>query len=111
MHDEAKAFRDNFEVFDRHNTAIFGVSRVSLASHHRFKEKLNLPFELIADIAEELCSYFDVIKQKNFFGKQVRGIVRSTFLIDPNRVPHSAWRKIKVNGHIQEVIKAVKLLP
>ena len=107
---EAKAFRDHFEAFNQLDTIIFGVSRDNLASHERFKTRLELPFELISDQSEELCNYFDVIKMKTFFGKKVRGIVRSTFVIDKNRILRHAWRKVKVSGHIEEVITAVNQL-
>jgi thioredoxin-dependent peroxiredoxin len=104
---EAKAFRDNYQEFNAAQTLVFGISRDTLTSHERFKTRLELPFELIADTHEELCQYFDVIKMKNFFGKQIRGIVRSTFILDKQGVVRHAWRKIKLAGHIQEVIAAV----
>ncbi|MBA2655175.1 MAG: peroxiredoxin [Gammaproteobacteria bacterium] len=107
---EAKAFRDYFEAFTDRNTVIFGVSRDNLTSHERFKEKLQLPFELISDSSEQLCNYFDVIAIKNFFGKKIHGIVRSTFLIDKQRLLRAAWRKIKVTGHIEEVLEEIDAL-
>lgn len=106
---EAKAFRDHFDSLTKLNTIIFGVSRDSLISHERFKAKLELPFDLISDTSEELCNYFDVIKAKTLFGKKIRGIVRSTFLIDKNRLLRHEWRKIKLTGHIEEVIKTLLL--
>lgn len=107
---EAKAFRDHFSQFQQANTLVFGISRDNVISHERFKAKLALPFELIADTDEVLCNYFNVIAQKNFFGKQIRGIVRSTFLLDENNIVRYAWRKIKVTGHIQQVLNAVQEL-
>lgn len=107
---EAKAFRDHYSAFRDANTVIFGVSRDTLASHERFKARLELPFELISDTNEELCNYFDVIKVKNFFGKKVKGIERSTFLIDENGTLRNAWRKIKVHGHMEEVMTAINNL-
>lgn len=103
---EAKAFRDQFKKFERLGTKIFGVSRDSLLSHEKFKERLDLPFDLISDTSEELCNFFNVIKIKNFFGKKIRGIVRSTFLIDANGVLRAEWRKVKVTNHVEEVLKA-----
>jgi thioredoxin-dependent peroxiredoxin len=107
---EAKAFRDNHHEFKAAQTLVFGISRDTLASHERFKTRLELPFELISDTHEELCHYFDVIKMKNFFGKQIRGIVRSTFILDKQGIVRHAWRKIKLAGHIQEVIAAVNTM-
>jgi thioredoxin-dependent peroxiredoxin len=104
---EAKAFRDHFEKFQNLNTVIFGVSRDNLAAHEKFKTKLQLPFELISDTSEELCNYFNVIGEKSFFGKKIRGIIRSTFLIDENRALRQSWRKIKVSGHVDEVLQAI----
>lgn len=107
---EAKDFRDHFGQFETLNTIVFGVSRDSLESHKRFKERLGLPYELIADPTSELCNYFDVIGTKNFFGKKITGIIRSTFLIDRNRVLRAVWRKVKVSHHIEEVLTAIREL-
>jgi peroxiredoxin Q/BCP len=107
---EAKAFRDYFEKFQQLDTVVFGISRDSVTKHENFKTKLGLPFELISDSSEELCNYFDVIAIKSFFGKKIRGIVRSTFLIDKNRVLRAEWRKIKVRGHIEQVLTALSAL-
>ena len=86
------------------------MSRDSLKSHQNFKAKMEFPFELISDDDEKLCAQFDVIKMKNMYGKQVRGIERSTFLIGPDGKLASEWRKVKVDGHAQEVLDAVKAL-
>lgn len=107
---EAKHFRDHFDQFTDLNTRIFGVSRDGLESHERFKKRLELPFELIADTSQELCNYFDVIGSKNFFGKKITGVIRSTFLIDQNRTLRQVWRKVKVTNHVQEVLKAIQEL-
>lgn len=107
---ETKAFRDHIQAFNDLNTLVFGVSRDSITSHERFKTRLALPFELIADTKSELCDYFDVIAMKNFFGKKFKGIVRSTFLIDQNRVLIHTWRNVKVSGHLEEVIEAISCL-
>ncbi|GHA65454.1 peroxiredoxin [Formosimonas limnophila] len=107
---ESIAFRDAIDQFSALNTLIFGVSRDSLKSHDRFKEKLDLPFELIADTEELLCQQFDVIKQKMMYGKQVRGIERSTFIIDEQGQLVHEWRKVKVADHVNEVLKTVEAL-
>ena len=105
---EGQDFRDNITEFERLNTVILGISRDSIASHEKFKAKQNFPFELISDQDEQLCNYFDVIKHKSMFGKKFLGIQRSTFLIDPNGILRQEWRKVKVNGHVQELLSAVK---
>ncbi|MBK6639174.1 MAG: peroxiredoxin [Rhodocyclaceae bacterium] len=107
---EALQFRDQFARFGQCNCTIFGISRDSLKSHKGFKEKLGLPFELIADTDETLCRMFDVIKTKNMYGKQVQGIERSTFLIDGAGVVRGEWRKVKADGHAQEVLCALSSL-
>ncbi|WP_323003486.1 peroxiredoxin [Denitromonas sp.] len=89
---------------------VLGVSRDSLKSHENFKAKLELPFELLADTEEVACQAFDVIKMKNMYGKQVRGIERSTFVIDRDGVIRREWRKVKVDGHAEEVLNVVKSL-
>ena len=90
------------------NTEIVGISRDSLKSHQNFIDKYELPFELISDSTEELCNQFDVIKEKNMFGKIGKGIERSTFLIDPKGVLIAEWRKVKVAGHADEVLKTIR---
>ncbi len=107
---EGQNFRDNHAEFIHANTVVFGVSRDSLKSHENFKSKQEFPFELISDKDEALCNLFDVIKMKNMYGKQVRGIERSTFLIDANGVLRQEWRKVKVDGHVEEVLAAAKTL-
>lgn len=107
---EAIAFRDNFAQFTNVNTVIFGVSRDTLKSHDNFKHKLGLPFELIADTEELLCNQFQVIKQKMMYGKQVRGIERSTFIIDEYGSLAHEWRKVRVKNHIDEVLSAIQNL-
>lgn len=107
---EGQNFRDSHSKFVRANTVIFGVSRDSLKSHENFKAKQAFPFELIEDKDERLCALFDVIKMKSMYGKQVRGIERSTFLIDANGVLRQEWRKVKVDGHVEEVLPAAKAL-
>ena len=107
---EGQAFRDNHNKFKRANTVVLGVSRDSIKSHENFKTKQDFPFDLLSDADEELCNLFDVIKMKNMYGKQVRGIERSTFLIDAKGVLRQEWRKIKVDGHAEAVLAAVKEL-
>ena len=89
---------------------MFGISRDSLGSHERFKAKLGLPFELLVDADETACALFAVIKMKNLYGKEVRGIERSTFLIDRQGLLRREWRGVKVPGHAAEVLDAVKSL-
>lgn len=105
---EGQDFRDNYRKFQRANTEILGVSRDSIKSHENFKAKQAFPFELLSDPEEELCNLFDVIKMKNMYGKKVRGIERSTFLIDDKGVLRHEWRKVKVAGHVEEVLSAAK---
>ena len=107
---EGQAFRDNHKKFTKLNTIILGASRDSLKAHENFKAKQEFPFELLSDKEETLCQLFDVIKMKNMYGKQVRGIERSTFLIDTKGVLRREWRKVKVDGHVDEVLAAVKEL-
>ncbi len=107
---EAKDFRDLYPEFQALGAEILGVSRDSLASHEKFKAKLELPFDLISDPDETLCRLFDVIKEKNMYGKKVMGIERSTFLIDPEGVLRREWRKVKVAGHAQEVLETLRQL-
>lgn len=107
---EGQDFRDNYNKFKRQNTVVLGVSRDSVKSHENFKTKQEFPFELLSDKDETLCSLFDVIKMKNMYGKKVRGIERSTFLIDSSGKLRQEWRKVKVDGHAEEVLNAVKKL-
>jgi peroxiredoxin Q/BCP len=107
---EGQAFRDNYAKFKDLNAEILGVSRDSLKSHENFKCKQEFQFELISDADESLCAAFDVIKMKNMYGKQVRGIERSTFLIDPEGKVVKEWRKVSVKGHCDEVLATLQAL-
>ena len=107
---EGQDFRDNSLKFKRRNTVVLGVSRDSLKSHDNFRAKQNFKFDLISDPDEALCRAFDVIKEKNMYGRKVMGIERSTFLIDAKGVLRKEWRKVKVKGHVDEVLEAVKEL-
>jgi len=107
---EGQDFRDNHAKFKRQDTIILGVSRDSIKSHENFKAKQSFKFDLISDSEETLCEIFDVIKMKNMYGKKVRGIERSTFLIDKTGKLQQEWRKVKVKGHVEEVLQAVKAL-
>ena len=107
---EGQNFRDKIATFRRRKTVILGVSRDSIRSHENFKEKQAFPFELLSDADETLCKLFDVIKEKNMYGRKVMGIERSTFLIDEQGVLRNEWRKVRVAGHVDEVLEAVKAL-
>ncbi len=107
---EGQAFRDHIDPFEKLNTTILGVSRDSVKVHEGFKCKQNFPFDLLSDQDEQLCQLFDVIKMKNMYGKQVRGIERSTFLIDEQGVLIKEWRKVQVKTHIDEVLKYLQTL-
>ena len=108
---EGKDFRDNIDQFNELNTVIFGISRDSVKVHEGFKEKQAFVFELLSDKEEKLCQLFDVIKMKNMYGKQVRGIERSTFLINEEGILIYEWRKVKVKTHIEEVLQKLRELP
>lgn len=107
---EANDFNDNLDAFNRLNTNIVGVSRDSVASHQRFVGKYGLQFPLIADEDETLCQAFDVIKEKNMYGKTHLGIERSTFLLSKEGEILKEWRKVKVKGHVDEVLEAIQAL-
>jgi len=107
---EGMRFRDLHPEFQRANTEIFGISRDSIRSHEGFKAKLEMPFELISDPDETLCVMFDVMKMKTMYGKQVRGVERSTFVIDEAGKLVKEWRGVKVPGHPDEVLEFVKAL-
>jgi len=107
---EGQGFRDNYARFKRAGTLVVGVSRDSIASHEKFKAKQEFPFELLSDPDETLCGLFDVIKEKNMYGRKVMGIERSTFLIDATGKLRREWRKVKVDGHVDEVLEAVREL-
>ncbi len=107
---EGQQFRDLHGDFSRLGCAVFGISRDSLKSHENFKAKMSFPFELLSDEKEEACGLFGVIKMKNMYGKQVRGIERSTFVVDAAGVVRRQWRGVKVPGHAQEVLDFVSTL-
>ena len=107
---EGQDFRDNKRKFSARNTVILGVSRDSVKSHENFKSKQSFSFDLLSDPDEILCKQFDVIKEKNMYGKKVIGIERSTFLIDEKGVLVKEWRKVKVKGHVGEVLEEIKKL-
>jgi len=104
---EGQDFRDLHGKFKRANTVILGISRDSIASHEKFRAKHEFPFDLLSDAEEKLCSQFDVIKEKNMYGRKVMGIERSTFLIDADGRIAKEWRKVKVPGHAEAVLEAV----
>ena len=108
--DEGMQFRDLYAEFEKVNCAIYGVSRDSLKSHEGFKSKMSFPFDLLSDPDERLCEMFGVMKMKNMYGKQVRGIERSTFVIDKNGYLRKEWRGVKVPEHAQAVLDFVKTL-
>ena len=105
---EAMQFRDRYKDFEKAVAAVFGVSRDNMKSHDDFKEKLELPFELIADTEEKMCHMFGVVKNKIMYGKKVKGIERSTFLIGADGLVVEEWRGLKVPGHVDDVLKTVK---
>ncbi len=105
---EGENFRDLCSEFEAAGALILGVSRDSIKSHNNFKSKLNLNFELLSDPDEVLCNQFDVMKMKNMYGKQVRGVERSTFVIDGKGVLRQEWRGVKVPGHAQEVLNYIQ---
>ena len=107
---EGRDFSALHNKFRRAGTVILGVSRDSIASHEKFKAKQEFPFDLISDPDEVLCKKFDVIKEKNLYGRKFMGIVRSTFLIDAEGKLRREWRNLKVAGHAEEVLEAVKAL-
>ena len=107
---EGAQFRDAYKAFKKANAIIVGVSRDSIKSHEGFKAKMEFPFELVSDADEKLCQQFGVIKMKNMYGKQVRGIERSTFLIGPDQTLLREWRGVKVSGHVEAVLAAVQAL-
>ena len=102
---ESMSFRDLYPQFQRENAEIFGVSRDSIRSHEGFKSKLGMPFELISDPDESLCLMFDVMREKSMYGKKVRGVERSTFVIDENGTLVKEWRALNVPGHVEQVLR------
>ena len=107
---EGQDFRDSIHTFRRRNSDILGISRDSVKSHENFKAKQQFPFDLLSDADEKVCKLFDVIQEKNMYGRKVMGIERSTFLIDDKGVLRREWRKVKVKGHVDEVLEAIKEL-
>jgi thioredoxin-dependent peroxiredoxin len=107
---EGQDFRDLYPLFQALGWEVFGISRDSVKSHEGFKTKQAFPFDLIADTEEQACTAFGVMKLKNMYGKQVRGIERSTFVIAPDGTMAKAWRGVKVPGHAQEVLEFVRTL-
>lgn len=105
---EGVEFNSLLSQFKKYNTVVYGVSRDSLKSHEKFIDKFSFKFELLSDEEEELCKLFDVIKEKNMYGKKVLGIERSTFVIDENQKLVGEFRKIKAQGHAQEILDFVK---
>ena len=101
-------FKENINMFKKLNIEIFGISRDTIKSHENFKAKYNFPFELLSDNEEIACNLFGVIKMKNMYGKKVRGIERSTFLLSPEGKLIHEWRGVKVNGHIEEILEVLK---
>lgn len=107
---ESKGFRDHYAEFTAANCRVIGISRDTMGSHQRVIKKLELPYPLIADPEEAICNLFGVMKEKNMFGKKVKGIERSTFLIDSQGNLVQEWRKVKVPGHVEEVLAAAQAL-
>ena len=108
--DEGVQFRDLYGEFQRLGCSVYGVSRDSIKSHEGFKAKMSFPFELLSDADEKACSAFAVIKMKNMYGRQVRGIERSTFAVDAGGIVRMQWRGVKVPGHAQDVLDYAKSL-
>ncbi|MCX7628435.1 MAG: peroxiredoxin [Methylophilaceae bacterium] len=107
---EGQQFSTLYEQFQALGTEVFGISRDSLKSHQNFKAKYAFPFDLLSDADETACTLFGVLKMKNMYGKQVRGIERSTFVIDDQGVLRGAWRGVKADGHAQAVLEFVRTL-
>jgi len=107
---ESQDFRDKHAAFRKAKVRIIGVSRDSLKSHDKFREKEGLPFELLSDEDEKVCRLFDVIREKTLYGRKYMGVDRSTFLIDAEGILRREWRGVKVPGHVEEVLEAAKSL-
>lgn len=107
---QAQDFRDLHARLRRAGASVWGISRDSLASHQRFRAAQGLPFHLLSDTDEQACGLFDVIREKNMYGRKVLGIERSTFLIDSRGLLRREWRKVKVAGHAEAVLEAVRAL-
>jgi peroxiredoxin Q/BCP len=108
---EGQEFRDAYRQFRKAGADVLGVSRDSIKSHEGFKVKQALPFDLLSDADETLCKAFDVIREKNLYGRKLLGVERSTFLIDRDGRLRQEWRKVRVKGHVTEVLQAVQALP
>ncbi len=104
---EGQDFRDHYAEFIKLNTEILGISRDTVKLHEKFKSEQSFPFELLSDTDQKICDLFDVIKEKNMYGKKVYGIERSTFLIDENGTLVHEWRKVKVDGHVKDVLDKI----
>jgi len=107
---ESQRFRDLYAEFQKAGCEVAGISRDSIKSHENFKAKFTLPFPLLSDTEEMVCTQFGVMKLKKLYGKEVRGIERSTFVIDRHGVLQQEWRGVKVDGHVEEVLKFVQSL-
>ncbi len=107
---ESQQFRDLYDDFKKANCEVVGISRDSMKSHENFKAKFSLPYALLSDSEEKVCGQFGVMKLKNMYGKQVRGIERSTFVLDATGKICKEWRGLKANGHAQEVLDFVRTL-
>ena len=107
---EGQNFRDNIRKFSLLNTVVLGVSRDKISSHEKFKKNQKFPFDLLSDEDEKLCKIFNVIKEKNMYGRKFFGIERSTFLIDKKGVLRNEWRKVKVKNHVKDVLQTLKKL-
>ena len=107
---EAQQFRDLYAKFQKANCGVVGISRDSIKSHENFKDKFSLPFMLLSDADERVCNLFGVIRMKNMYGKQVRGIERSTFVFDKEGALRQEWRGLKADGHAQEVLDFINSL-
>ena len=107
---EGQNFRDNIRKFSLLNTVVLGVSRDKISSHEKFKKNQKFPFDLLSDEDEKLCKIFNVIKEKNMYGRKFFGIERSTFLIDKKGILRNEWRKVKVKGHLRDVLQTLKKL-
>lgn len=104
---EAISFRDNIREMDSRNVVVLGVSRDSISSHKKFIDKYSIPFTLLSDTDGKVCSIYGVLKEKNMYGKKSIGIERSTFVIDENGILIKVFRKVKVDGHINDVLNAI----
>ena len=107
---ESQDFRDQHAAFRKAKVRVIGISRDSLKSHDKFREKEKLPFDLLSDEDEKVCQLFDVIREKTLYGRKYMGVDRSTFLIDADGILQREWRSVKVPGHVEEVLEAAKSL-